>query len=240
MSQPDRPEDAAALGAAVCRARGETRDSPLPASVVFDLGAVVFHWQPLDLLQCTLPAHAPDAAAARRLAAAIFQNFAPGSDWAAFDLGQVDEPVLAERIARRSGLAADEVLAVIRAIPPALRADGATVALLRRVKAAGHRLFFLSNMPASYALHLQRRDDCLACFDAGVFSSQIGLMKPDPAIYEHAAREFGFAREQAAPVFIDDSEPNVEAARRLGWDAVLYHGAAQCADALAARGLLAA
>ena len=210
-----------------------------PAAVVFDLGAVVFHWQPLDLLRRTLPAHAPDAAAAGRLAAAIFQGFAPGSDWAAFDLGRVDEQALAERIARRSGLAAGDVLAVIRAIPPALRADAATVALLRRLKAAGRRLFFLSNMPAPYALHLERHHDCFACFDGGVFSARIGLMKPDPAFYERAAREFGFAAGET-PVFVDDAQPNVDAARALGWDAFLYRDAAQCAEELAVRGLPAA
>ena len=210
-----------------------------PAGVVFDFGAVVFHWQPLDLLRQVLPARAPDAAAAGRLAAAIFQGFVPGSDWAAFDLGTVDESALAGRIARRSGLVADEVLAVIHAVPPALVPDAATVALLYRLKAAGRRLFFLSNMPAPYVLHLRRHHAFLDCFERGIFSSQVGLMKPERAIYERAAREFRFAPGDV-PVFIDDAPANVEAARAFGWDAVPYRDAAQCAAELAARGLLAA
>jgi putative hydrolase of the HAD superfamily len=208
--------------------------------LVFDFGAVVFHWQPLQLLQRTLPARAPDAAAAERLAATIFQGFRIGSDWSAFDLGRVDAGRLAERIARRSGcLAASEVRAVIDAVAPALVADPPTLALLQRLKAAGHRLHFLSNMPAPYARYLERHNaDVYACFETGLYSSQIGLMKPDAACYAHAAGRFGFGARQAPPLFVDDSQPNVDAARAIGWDAFVYRDAAQCAAELTARRLL--
>ena len=53
--------------------------------IVFDWAGVLFHWQPLQLLQRTLPQHAPDAAAAQRLADDIFQGY--GGDWAEFDRG---------------------------------------------------------------------------------------------------------------------------------------------------------
>ncbi|QGN56453.1 HAD-IA family hydrolase [Novosphingobium sp. Gsoil 351] len=43
------------------------------------------------------------------------------------------------------------------------------------------------------------------------------LAKPDPAIYALAERRFGYAPE--AMLFIDDSLPNVEAARARGWRA---------------------
>ena len=48
-------------------------------TVVFDFGAVLFHWQPVPLLQEVLPALAPDEATARQLAARIFDVLAPGS-----------------------------------------------------------------------------------------------------------------------------------------------------------------
>ena len=210
-------------------------------AVVFDFGAVVFHWQPLELLRRTLPAHAPDQAAAERLAETIFQGFRLGSDWSAFDLGQVDEATLARRIAGRSdeGLTAAEVRAVIDAVAPALVADPATIALLRRLKASGHRLAFLSNMPAPYVRHLERENDFFDVFDAGVYSSQIGLMKPDPAFYALAAERLGLTSGGSSPpVFVDDVQANVDAACAIGWDAFVYRDAVQCAAELAGRGLL--
>lgn len=51
-------------------------------------------------------------------------------------------------------------------------------------------------------------------------SGEIGLIKPDVAIYEKHARDFGLAPE--ATIFIDDSYPNVEGARAAGWQAVHF------------------
>lgn len=199
-------------------------------AIVFDLAGVVFHWSPPQLLRETLPLLAPDAAAADGLVQRLFQGFAPGSDWAEFDRGQVAPAALAERIAQRTGIAAHDVRAVIDAVPAHLSANPGTVDLMRRLKRAGHRLFYLSNMPAPYAAHLERAHGFFDLFDDGIFSARVQLMKPDPAIFAAAARRFGLA--PAELLFIDDSLPNVDAARALGWQALHYRGAAECEAAL--------
>jgi len=201
-----------------------------PMNIVFDLSGVVFDWQPLVLLRQTLPHHAADDASAGELAAMLFQGFEPGSDWSEFDLGRVDADALAERIARRTGIAAADVLAVVHAIPPQLVPQTDTVALMRRLKLAGHRLFYLSNMPATYADHLERSHDLFACFEDGVFSARVQLMKPQPAIFREAALRFGAA--PADLLLIDDVAHNVAAARAAGWQALHFMSAAACEAAL--------
>lgn len=204
----------------------------LPMNIVFDFGGVVFNWQPLALLQQTLPQHAADTASARALAARLFQGFVPGSDWADFDLGVVEVDALAARIARRTGLAEAEVLAVVDAIPPHLEPQADTVALMRRLKQAGHRLFYLSNMPAPYADHLERSHDFFAWFDDGIFSARVQLIKPQPEIFHEAARRFGVAPGDL--LFIDDVAHNIDIARSLGWQGLHFQGAAACEAALPA------
>ena len=199
-------------------------------NIVFDLAGVVFHWSPPALLRATLPHHAPDETAARALMQRLFQGFLPDSDWAAFDLGLIEPDALARRIARRTGIAESDVLGVVHAIPAHLQADGDTVRLMRSLKRAGHRLFFLSNMPAPYADHLERSHDFFDLFDDGVFSARVHKMKPDPAIFHEAARRFGHPPSEL--FFIDDVLHNVEAARALGWQALHYRGAADCEAAL--------
>lgn len=201
-----------------------------PMNIVFDFGGVVFQWQPLRLLQQTLPAHASDDASAGALAARMFQGFVPGSDWAAFDLGQVDATELSQRIARRTGLEESEVRAVVDAIPPHLDPQADTVDLMRRLKDAGHRLFYLSNMPAPYADHLERSHAFFDWFDDGVFSARVQLMKPQAAIFHEASRRFGVAPSDL--LFIDDVAHNIEAARALGWQGLHFQGAAACEAAL--------
>lgn len=199
-------------------------------NIVFDFAGVVFDWQPHMLLQQTLPQHAVDDASARELAVRVFQGFAPGSDWAEFDLGRVEAAALAARIARRTGLPEAGVLAIVQAIPSHLEPQADTVALMRRLKLAGHRLFYLSNMPAPYADHLERSHDFFAWFDDGVFSARVQLMKPQPEIFHEAARRFGVA--PADLLFIDDLAHNVDAARALGWQGLHFQGAAACEAAL--------
>lgn len=54
-------------------------------------------------------------------------------------------------------------------------------------------------------------------------SGEIGLIKPDRAIYDTHVKSFDLDPE--ASLFIDDSQKNVEGAIAAGWQAVLFTGA---------------
>ncbi|MVA57486.1 HAD family hydrolase [Agrobacterium vitis] len=51
-------------------------------------------------------------------------------------------------------------------------------------------------------------------------SGEIGLIKPDVAIYQRHATDFGL--DPAHSIFIDDSLPNVVGAKAAGWQAVHF------------------
>ena len=201
------------------------------AVIVFDLGGVLLRWQPLMLIQACLPAHAPDEAAARALAATIFQSFVPGADWSEFDRGALPLPDLVPRLAARSGLAEAEVRTLVEAIPGHLQLQAGTLGLIEDLKAAGHRVHFLSNMPAPYAAHLEARDRISSLFDSGLYSCDIGLVKPDAAIFHAAVERLGL--KPGRTVFIDDHPANVASARACGWQALQFTDAAACRADLA-------
>lgn len=66
-------------------------------------------------------------------------------------------------------------------------------------------------------------------------SGEVGLIKPDLAIYEMHGRAFGLS--PAHTLFIDDAPANVEGARRAGWKAVPFTGPQKLRSDLAAHGL---
>ena len=204
--------------------------------VVFDLGGVVFNWQPTVLLQQVLPQHANDEASAHALGARIFQTFDVDGDWAQFDLGQIEPGALATRIARRTGLTAQDVHAVIEAIPPHMTVKADTVGLMRELRDQGHRLVYLSNMPATYADWIESDHDFFAWFEDGVFSARVRQMKPEPAIYQTAVHRLGLAGQ--APIFIDDVQRNLDAAHAHGWRGVRFESAGQVRAQLVEAGLL--
>lgn len=201
---------------------------------VFDFGRVVFRWEPEALLRAVLPQRAVDTASATHWAALVFQGY--GGDWGAYDRGTVTPEVLVQRIAARTGLQPDEVQRVVDGAPRALTPLPDTVALLQRLHAAGRRLYYLSNMPAPMAQHLQRTHELLALFEGGVFSSDVGHNKPEPAIYAHAAQRFGHPVDEL--VFLDDHPPNIEAACAAGWHGRVFVDAGQAEADLRAAGWL--
>ena len=71
-----------------------------------------------------------------------------------------------------------------------------------------------------------------------IVSGQVGLAKPDPAIFELAASRFGV--EPATTLFVDDSLPNIESAAALGFATHHFTEAGPLRADLQARGLLPA
>jgi putative hydrolase of the HAD superfamily len=203
-------------------------------NIVFDFAGVLFHWDPHALLTQVLTERAPTREAAGRWVDEIFQAY--GGDWGEFDRGTVTPGPLAERIARRTGLNMSEVLSVIDAVPGSLAPIAGTVSLLERLHRRGSALYFLSNMPEPYARHLEAAHPFVGLFRRGVFSADVNLIKPEPAIFAHAAKDFGI--DPARTLFIDDMPANVQAARASGWQAIHFQSPQQCEADLLALGLL--
>ena len=205
--------------------------------VVFDLGGVVFRWQPLVLLQELFPEQVRSEAEAREWASQIFQTFHPEADWALFDLGRIEPEPLAQRIAQRTGLAEADVRHLIANIPPHLQPIPGTVDLIHALKAQGHRLYFLSNMPAGYAEHLVRVNDFFAQFEDGIFSAHVQQIKPLPDIFATAQARWPL---RGQPVFIDDVQHNIDAAQQHGWQGIRFETPEQVRADLVAQGYLMA
>lgn len=201
-------------------------------TIVFDFGGVLFHWHPPSLLQREIPHLAHDEPSTAHWVREIFQGY--GGDWGEFDRGAVDVPGLVARITARTGIAAHDLQRVVDGVPAELQPKADSVALLARLREAGHRVVYLSNMPAPYADHLERTHAFVGWFEDGVFSARVGHIKPQPEIFALAAQRFGAPADEL--VFLDDHPPNVAQARASGWNAVHFASAAQAERELRANG----
>jgi epoxide hydrolase-like predicted phosphatase len=70
-----------------------------------------------------------------------------------------------------------------------------------------------------------RRSGFLDAFDALIISAEVGLMKPDPRIYELALGRLAVPASNS--VLVDDTPVNVEAANELGMHGILFETTAQ-------------
>lgn len=96
---------------------------------------------------------------------------------------------------------------------------------LKQIHSSGTKTGLLSNMPHDMIQHVRQKFDWLEYFDHQTFSAEVELIKPDAAIYEHSLRGVGVAASEA--LFVDDKEPNVEGARRVGIRAIQFRSVEQ-------------
>jgi epoxide hydrolase-like predicted phosphatase len=97
--------------------------------------------------------------------------------------------------------------------------DHAMLDGVRAARRAGVRTAMLSN---SWGEERYDRAQLAELFDAWVISGEVGLRKPDPAIYALAAERLGLPPE--ACVFVDDLPGNLKPARALGMATIVHRG----------------
>jgi putative hydrolase of the HAD superfamily len=201
-------------------------------NVVFDFGAVLFTWRPIEIVSEAFPAHATTPAEARQLAHAMFSH----EDWQDYDRGLLELDVVVERLSKRLQLDHSEVHTLVKNIGDCLVPMSETVAVLQSLKTKrqindGVRgLYFLSNMPRPYARELEQKHTFLQDFDGGLFSGDVRLSKPSPEIYQLLQSRYQL--EPQRTVFIDDMQANVDAAKEHGWKGIQFTSAAQLVEEL--------
>lgn len=110
-----------------------------------------------------------------------------------------------------------------------------SVAILETLIADGRDVTMLTNFAADTFREARARFDFLNRPRGVTVSGEVGLIKPDPAIYHLHARTFGLSPQHT--LFIDDSPANVAAARGCGWQAVLFTDPETLSKDLAAHGI---
>jgi putative hydrolase of the HAD superfamily len=187
-------------------------------NVVFDLGGVVFSWQPDALVRRVYDD--PETQALAR------EQIIGHPDWIELDRGTLALDDAIVRAAARTGLSIDRVTWLFDAVPPSLTPIQETIELIRSVHQTNSRLYVLSNMGQAAMAYLEKRHDIWDLFDGIVISSRIGMVKPEVGIYRHLLDEHQLVATQT--VFIDDLEENLLAAATLGIQTIRFVGAAQC------------
>lgn len=112
--------------------------------------------------------------------------------------------------------------------------DRGSHAILKRT-ASRVPTYLLSNTNVLHIDFIRKRYAFPRLVRGSILSHELGLRKPDPAIYRAALRLSGTKPEET--VFVDDLKPNVEAARALGMIAIRFRGAADLRRRLRALGL---
>ncbi len=198
-------------------------------SVVFDLGGVLLDWNPRHLYRKLFPGDEPGM---ERFLARICTPA-----WnTELDRGQPFAEAIAQRQAEYPEWAGQIAAYRARWIEMIAGCFEETVKLLAELRSGGVPIYALSNWSAETYPEARAQFDFLGWFRGVLISGEVGLAKPDPAIYRLLCDRFDLA--PTATLFVDDSAPNTEAARDLGFQVEVFQGAAPLRTRLVSAGLL--
>ena len=108
-----------------------------------------------------------------------------------------------------------------------LRVNPEALLLACENKARGVRTAILSNIPHDLLAEV-RKFSWLEEFEVKIWSCELGIVKPDPAIYRICLDAVSCPAERT--LFFDDRPNNVEAARELGMEAHIFESAEQARE----------
>ena len=147
----------------------------------------------------------------------------------ALERGELEVPdfekQLARRLSRRDGSPLPAEGLVERMFSRFAHAADMT-GLVHRAKVSGIRTALLSNSWGDQYL----RDGWEDMFDVVVISGEVGMRKPEAAIFEYTLSELGLP--PSACVFVDDHQANITAAAAVGLVGVWHQGYRQTAAEL--------
>ncbi len=99
------------------------------------------------------------------------------------------------------------------------RLDDRLVDFLRSLK-GNYTTALLSNAWSNARQSLTEKYHCMDAFDVSVFSYEVGLAKPNPAIYRLILERVGVDADEA--IFLDDNKDNIESAAKMGIHAIRF------------------
>ena len=133
-------------------------------------------------------------------------------------LGDARDQIL--EIGRAEGVEADLLHFIAAMAKEGAGVRSEVVELAREIKASGTGTALVTNNVAEFRVHWRKSIPVEEIFHHVVDSSEVGLRKPDPRIFELALERVGVS-DPGRAVFLDDYEGNVAAARRVGIHGIL-------------------
>jgi len=139
--------------------------------------------------------------------------------------------------AEAAGHGAIEPMAALAALASDRSVREFMVDLVRDLRTAGIKTGIITNNIAEFGSYWRAIIPVEALFDDIVDSCEVGIRKPDPAIYRLACERLGVAPE--ATLFIDDHQGNVVGAQAVGmaaiWSGLTAETTRAAADEIRAR-----
>lgn len=176
--------------------------------VIFDLGNVIFDWDPKEVANAI---SAPDT-----------WVVANSPHWQAFDRGALDREDLIKIFKPEF----PKIEQFLNSAKDYLRLNSETLEIFFKCQKKGYSLFILSNMPNYYRNYLISTYPFLSEVQGSIFSCDVGFIKPENQIYECLISQFSL--DVSRCLFLDDREENIKSAHLMGMQGIVFDNPKNC------------
>ena len=192
----------------------KTGDFRMIKNIVFDIGNVLADFRVMEFLG----EKGFDANMSKRILKASLMT----PYWGQFERAEISEEEAIDLFASTDPDIRDELWKAFSDVRGLLVIREYAVPLIKDLKKKGFKVYYLSNYSK------KAYDECgeslafMEFMDGGLVSFKVGKTKPDPEMYKQFLNEYGLKAEEC--LFIDDTEENVIAARKLGFEGIVFTG----------------
>lgn len=181
-------------------------------NIIFDVGKVLvsYQWQPY------LNTFGFDTDTYSRVEKAIFLN----PDWILGDMGTVTPEEWLNLMITKDPELEETIRKVFEGFGAVIKKYPYTDKWIQFFKNQGYHLYYLSNFPEDLHDKAYEQLKFLDDFDGGIFSWKVKCIKPDEKIYKLLLEQYHLKPEEC--LFYDDTVVNIEAAKKLGINTVLF------------------
>ena len=187
-------------------------------NVIFDLGAVMFHWNPQKITEL----FTDDVELQQRIQSELYYH----QDWIDFDCALITEKKAIKRASKRLEISLDDANELFKQTKNSLHLIEETFEVLKKVKAKNLNAYCLSNISPELFRYVSDRHDLFDLFDGIVTSGVENVGKPEKRIFEILFERYELNPQEC--LFIDDSAANTKTAEGFGVTTITFKGTSDC------------
>lgn len=196
-------------------------------NVVFDVGNVLLWWKPQRVVEEVFPQEDVNL-----LTLQMFKCDA----WKDLNRGLLTLKELIDLYHRTLGIEKSKLELLMERIKESLTPIPGSLEFLKELADRGIPLYCITDNVHEIMDHLREEYDFWKYFQGVVVSADVGVLKPASEIYQHLLKTYHLKAEEC--LFIDDYNINVEGAKNMGMQSIIFTDAESCkAYALKALGL---
>ena len=141
------------------------------------------------------------------------------AEWKCGDLGTKTREEIIDAICEKYPDDAEKVREIMANCDDMLRVSKKNTDLIKRLKAAGIGVYYLSNTNEHAFEFMTSTYEVFSYMDGGIASYRDGVIKPNADIFELFLSRYDKKAEEC--VFVDDMPINVEGARKVGLNGII-------------------